>query len=218
MLLTMDTSAAISVALTMDGELIGAAHRYDPRQHSELLSPFIADVLATAGVRMQDLTAIAVGQGPGPFTGLRVGLVTARVMAATLGVPVHGLPSLDGLALEASRTLSVPAGTELIVATDARRKEVYWARYRLDGLMPVRLHGPAVGPASEIELDGALCVGRGTLLYPEALPPAPGTEALLDPDAVYLGQVATVHLLLAPPVDPVPLYLRRPDATEPTRA
>lgn len=219
MLLTLDTSAAVSVALTDGGDLRAARHRYDPRQHAELLAPFVEQVLTEARVGADAITAVAVGQGPGPFTGLRVALVTARVMAATLGVPVHGLASLDGLALAASRTLALAAGDELIAATDARRREVYWARYRADeGGRVVRLTGPSVARAESITVDGAVCVGRGTLLYPDALPPAAAHEGLLDPCAADLAVIAAAELADGPPRDPVPLYLRRPDATEPARA
>lgn len=217
MLLTLDTSAAVSVALSRDGTILAARHRYEPRQHAELLSPFVAEVLSEAGARVGDITAVAVGQGPGPFTGLRVALVTARVLAAALGVPLHGVPSLDGLAVAANR-LGLATGTEAIVATDARRKEVYWARYRLGDHLPQRLGEPAVSKALDVEVGQAVCLGRGCQLYPEALPPHPAALELLDPRAADLAQVATGELQAAPPRDPAPLYLRRPDATEPVRA
>ena len=98
----------------------------------------IAKVMADAGASRGDLTAVAVGVGPGPYTGLRVGVVTARVLGAVLGIPVHGMCSLDVIAAAASPTA---AGREFLVATDARRKEVYWARYDAAG---VRLEGPVV--------------------------------------------------------------------------
>ena len=93
----------------------------DARAHGELLAPGIEWVLAEGGVRPADLTAIVAGLGPGPFTGLRVGLVTAASMGQALAVPTYGVCSLDGIgALTSDVTL---------VATDARRKEVYWAVY-----------------------------------------------------------------------------------------
>src|SRR4051812_37296571 len=102
-------------------ELVAESIVVDARAHGEQLAPGIAAVLAEAGVRPRDLAAIVAGLGPGPFTGLRVGLVTAGVLGDTLGIPSYGVCSLDGLG----------AGTtgEVLVATDARRKEVYWAAY-----------------------------------------------------------------------------------------
>src|SRR4051794_25447480 len=94
-------------------------------RHGEMLAPGIERVLAEAGASAADLTGIAVGVGPGPFTGLRVGLVTARTLALVREIPVHGVCSLDVLAAEA-----IDRGMEeFVVATDARRKEVYLASY-----------------------------------------------------------------------------------------
>jgi tRNA threonylcarbamoyl adenosine modification protein YeaZ len=177
----------------------------------------IASVLADADAAREDLTAIAVGVGPGPYTGLRVGVVTARVLGSVLGLPVHGVCSLDVIAAEVREGLgrsslragTVSPGREFLVATDARRKEVYWARYDAAGR---RTEGPQVGPAGAIagaaDLDVA---GAGGQLYPEAfgavIPPA-------YPDARTLcGLVARQsHAELLPAE---PLYLRRPDAREP---
>jgi tRNA threonylcarbamoyl adenosine modification protein YeaZ len=120
--------------------------------------------MADAGASRTDLTAIAVGVGPGPYTGLRVGVVTAKVLGAVLGLPVHGVCSLDVIAAAAS--LATAPGREFLVATDARRKEVYWARYAATGR---RLEGPAVGSAYSIAGAAELPVaGRGGQLYPEA--------------------------------------------------
>ncbi|MFV0460375.1 MAG: tRNA (adenosine(37)-N6)-threonylcarbamoyltransferase complex dimerization subunit type 1 TsaB [Actinomycetales bacterium] len=226
MLLALDTSAAVSVALLDHGRVLASRHAYDPRKHAELLSPFVQEVLGQAGVGLDEVDTIAVGQGPGPFTGLRVGLVTARVLAYANELVLHGLISLDGLA-EGAATRLPPGDFELIAATDARRREVYWARYLVrPGRQPERVDGPHVGPASGIEVGAAVCVGRGTLLYPEHLPPAVSVEALaeldlLDPTAADIGVVANRELAdpavagLDGPRDPQPAYLRRPDVTEP---
>ena len=136
---------AVSVALH-DGEwVISGAFAADGRRHGELLAPMVAKVMADAGVARADLTAVAVGVGPGPYTGLRVGLVTARVLGAVLGIPVYGVCSLDVIA--AATVLATPLGGEFLVATDARRKEVYWACYDAAGR---RLQGPSVGSAGSI--------------------------------------------------------------------
>ncbi len=200
---------AVSVALH-DGEgIVSEAFAADGRRHGELLTPMIAKVMADAGASRADLTAVAVGVGPGPYTGLRVGVVTARVLGAVLGIPVHGVCSLDVIA--AATSLAMP-GQEFLVATDARRKEVYWARYDAAGR---RVEGPAVGSAGSIAGAAELPVaGAGGRLYPEAFgemigPAYPDARTLC---AVAVGQVGgqTVPLLAAEP-----LYLRRPDAREP---
>jgi tRNA threonylcarbamoyladenosine biosynthesis protein TsaB len=240
--LALDTSAAVAVALTDDaGVLLADRSDAQQRHHAELLTPMVAAVLAEAGMDRRELTAVVVGTGPAPFTGLRVGLVTARTLALALGIPVHGVPSLDAIALRASRVL--PGGTDVLVATDARRREVYWALYRLveAGRIEV-LSGPEVAAAADVEADprsaGALVLGRGGLLYADALtgrtqapiggpvvaayaseelampPVTPDLEAagLLDPDPAELARLALARSAAGLVLDTEPLYLRRPDA------
>jgi tRNA threonylcarbamoyladenosine biosynthesis protein TsaB len=205
LVLGVDTATpAVSVALHDGERVIAGASALDARRHAELLVPMIAKVMADAGVARTDLSAIAVGVGPGPYTGLRVGVVTARVLGSILGLPVSGVCSLDVIAG------SVGPGREFLVATDARRKEVYWARYDAAGR---RVAGPSVGPASSIPGAAELPVaGAGGQLYPEAFGEPIGPAY---PDAGALCG------LVASPGGPVPLlaseplYLRRPDAREP---
>jgi tRNA threonylcarbamoyl adenosine modification protein YeaZ len=216
LLLAIDTStSAIAVALH-DGTRALAEHTtLDARRHTEHVAPGITAVLAEAGRRPQDVEAVAVGVGPGPFTGLRVGMVTAAVFAHARGIPVHGVCSLDALAHEAARAGAVSG--EFVVATDARRKEVYWARYAAvpgtagSGSRAVRLTDPAVDyPAAVGErLAGAPVVGRGPMLYPTDL----GTTAgPLDVSAAALAEVALAELAEGRELPVEPLYLRRPDA------
>lgn len=121
MLLAIDTSAAVSVCV-LDGDRVAASHsEFAPRGHAELLSSFVSDVMTQAGVAGSDLDGIVVGTGPAPFTGLRVGLITARTLGFAWSVPVHGVCSLDALGAEHG---------DVTVVADARRKEIYWARYR----------------------------------------------------------------------------------------
>ena len=204
LVLGFDTATPAVSAALYDGErVVSEAFAVDARRHGELLAPMIAQVLADAGAAREDLTAVAVGVGPGPYTGLRVGVVTARVLGSVLGLPVHGVCSLDVIAAE------VRAGLDFLVATDARRKEVYWARYDAAGR---RTEGPQVGPASAIAGAADLEVaGTGGQLYPEAFGAA---IAPAYPDARTLCRLvaARSQTELLPPV---PLYLRRPDAREP---
>ncbi|MBY9074808.1 tRNA (adenosine(37)-N6)-threonylcarbamoyltransferase complex dimerization subunit type 1 TsaB [Nocardioides sp. WL0053] len=205
MLLAFDTATpAVTVAL-FDGERVVAERTMvDAMRHGELLAPEIAAVLDEAGLVRQDLTALAVGVGPGPFTGLRVGLVTARTLASVLEIPVYGVCTLDVLAAAAVDDGTVAGPFH--VATDARRKEVYWASYDAEGR---RLDGPEVVKPATVATDGPV-VGRGALLYPDAFPDARGPE---HPSAAVLARVVADER--AELLDPEPLYLRRPDIAEP---
>ena len=166
----------------------------DPRAHAERLTPNIVGALSEAGVTVDRLAAVVVGCGPGPFTGLRVGMATAAAYGHALGVPVHGVCSLDAIA--------VGTAGDVLVVTDARRREVYWARYR-DG---VRMDGPAVDAATDVP-EGA-----------EAVAGSPEHAALFDLPRLTPIYPSVAGLVRAVPdwdVEPdplVPLYLRRPDA------
>ncbi|HWL95942.1 MAG TPA: tRNA (adenosine(37)-N6)-threonylcarbamoyltransferase complex dimerization subunit type 1 TsaB [Nocardioidaceae bacterium] len=202
LLLAFDTATpAVTVALH-DGETVVAEHTVvDAMRHGELLAPGIANVLESAGADRTQLTDIAVGVGPGPFTGLRVGLVTARTLGEVLGLPVHGVCSLDVLAAEAD------VEGPFVVATDARRKEVYWAAY---ADRRTRTSGPHVARPADVEAPGVV-VGRGAVLYPDAFPKPAAPE---NPSAAVLAeQVARGRVEVLPPD---PLYLRRPDAVAAT--
>ncbi|GEA86262.1 tRNA (adenosine(37)-N6)-threonylcarbamoyltransferase complex dimerization subunit type 1 TsaB [Cellulomonas cellasea] len=130
--LALDTSSSVAVALTDEtGRTLAARSAPEQRHHAELLAPMIDAVLTEAGVDRTQVTAVVAGTGPAPYTGLRVGLVTARTLALALGVPVQGVSSLDALAAEAADRLGLAVGDEVLVASDARRREVYWARYRV---------------------------------------------------------------------------------------
>ena len=209
LLLAIDTSTtAISVALHDGSVVLAEATTLDARGHAEHLAPGITRVLLEAGVGPSDLTDIACGLGPGPFTGLRVGIVTARTLALVTGARLHGLCSLDALAAE------VGVDGEVVVATDARRKEVYWARYAVAGArIPARLDGPHVSKPVDLpaELVDLPAVGRGPLLYPSAF--AQALDGPLDVSAATLADLVVRRLAAGHPVDEhEPLYLRRPDA------
>jgi tRNA threonylcarbamoyl adenosine modification protein YeaZ len=205
-LLAFDTATPYVTVALHDGEDVVAERRSEQRmRHGEQLAPLIEAVMADAGIVRQDLTAIAVGVGPGPFTGLRVGLVTARTLAFVLELPVYGVCSLDVVAIEAALGRS-PVGTEFTVATDARRKEVYLATYDDEGR---RQDGPDVVRPQEAA-TGHPVAGEGAVLYPEAFPDA--REPRL-PSAGWLARAVAEEL--AELHDPDPMYLRRPDAVAP---
>lgn len=201
MLLALDTSTpAVTVALHDGERVVAESTTIDARRHTELLGPAIVDVLYSAGVDRQQLSEIAVGVGPGPFTGLRIGLVTARMLGHVLGTPVHGVCSLDILAY----AVAVPG--PFVVATDARRKEVYWAAYDDPGR---RTAGPDVAAPSAIATDLPVA-GAGARLYPDAFPnPVPPQF----PSAVDLACAVTRDDVQVLP--PRAIYLRRPDAQPP---
>lgn len=204
-LLALDTATPrVTVALHDGSEVVAERTSDEGLRHGEQLAPAIEAVMGEAGIVRQDLTAVAVGVGPGPFTGLRVGLVTARTLGWVLEIPVYGVCSLDVLAVEAVGTGAVTG--DFVVATDARRKEVYLASYDADGR---RLDGPVVDKPAV--LTSALpVVGEGALLYPEHFPHPAGP---VHPSAGWLARAVAEEL--AELRDPEPLYLRRPDAVAP---
>jgi len=210
-MLAIDTSTSmVGAAVLRDGAEPVTARAEGPRAQTELLAPLVERVLAEAGVTAADLTSVAVGTGPGPFTGLRVGMVTAVTMGYALDVPVHGVCSLDVLAEQAA---AVTEG-ELLVATDARRREVYWARYEAADGHARRLTDPAVDRPADLPADVVALptAGRGPLLYPEVLTGGLDDPGLLDVDPGVLGRVVLSRLDEGVPLPVEPLYLRRPDA------
>jgi tRNA threonylcarbamoyl adenosine modification protein YeaZ len=206
--LAVDTSSPAVTAgvVTVDDELTLTAVRapVSPRGHGELLTPSIGDCLADAGIAPTDLDAIVAGLGPGPYTGLRVGLVTAVTLAHALGIPAYGVCSLDAIGVACADE------PKLLVVTDARRREVYWARYRHGE----RLDGPHVDRPADVPADGSTAVaGAAAELYPW-----PGLERRPEfhPEPHRLVQLATDRIRSGAESEPLaPLYLRRPDAVVP---
>ncbi|MDZ4268444.1 MAG: tRNA (adenosine(37)-N6)-threonylcarbamoyltransferase complex dimerization subunit type 1 TsaB [Mycobacterium sp.] len=199
LVLAIDTAtpAVTAGVVRLDGEVtevLAEQVTVDARAHAEQLTPNIVGALGVAEIAVDQIDAVVVGCGPGPFTGLRVGMATAAAFGHALGVPVHGVCSLDAIA--------VGTTGEVLVVTDARRREVYWARYR-DG---IRIDGPAVNAATDVP-GGA-----------DAVAGSPDHAALFDlprlapvyPSAA--GLVGAVANWDADPDPLVPLYLRRPDA------
>ena len=197
--LALDTATPAVTAgiVEIDDAISTLAERtiVDARAHAERLTPNVVAALADCGQTMADLNAVVVGCGPGPFTGLRVGMATAAAYGQALGIPVHGVCTLDAIG-GATRG-------EVLVVTDARRREVYWARYR-DG---VRVAGPEVNAPAEVNAEGVQWVAGSPVLAASFGLPVIGPEY---PTAAEL--VAAVPDWTAEPDPLVPLYLRRPDA------
>ena len=196
LVLAIDTATPAVTAGIVDGSGVLAERvSIDARAHAERITPNVLAALADAGRTMADLGAVVVGCGPGPFTGLRVGMATAAAYGHALGIPVYGVCSLDAIGGQTTG--------ETLVVTDARRREVYWARYR-DG---VRIDGPAVSAPADVDPGPAQSVAGS----PDhaALFGLPCREPLYPTAA---GLVAALDDWSRPPAALVPLYLRRPDA------
>lgn len=207
LVLAVDTSTTVAVGLARGGTVLAVAGVADPRAHVEQLTPLVQRCLAEAGARPGDLDQLVVGLGPGPFTGLRVGIVTAQVLATALRRPWRGVCSLDVLARQhvLEHRDAEQQDSAFVVATDARRREVYWARYDADGR---RVDGPRVSAPADVPRLST--VGPAADLYPGVL------DAVIGPRTLDAGVLAA-HGLDLPDAGREPLYLRRPDAAEPTQ-
>ncbi len=233
LLLAIDTSTTVRVAVARaagdavartggaaGAQVLARRVEVDARRHVELLVPAVADVLAAAGVDRRELTHVAVGTGPAPFTGLRVGIMTALVLAEALGIPVGGVCSLDAVAAtaadEAARA-GAPLNGEVVAATDAKRREVHWARYAVDGAgEPCRVDGPHVGAPGAVAPGRVVGPGTAACLAARADGGALHDEPVLAADGLDPGVLATIALsriAAGEALEPaVPRYLRRPDA------
>ncbi|MDQ6875064.1 MAG: tRNA (adenosine(37)-N6)-threonylcarbamoyltransferase complex dimerization subunit type 1 TsaB [Actinomycetota bacterium] len=215
LLLVIDTSTpavtAAAVEVTREGAPLVLAEQVtvSERRHGELLAPAIEAVLVEAELTPGDLGAVVAGAGPGPFTGLRVGLATAAATADALELPAYAVCSLDAIAYAAGR-----GEGRLLVATDARRHEIYWATYEARG---ERASGPEVSRPSQVDTGGCgRACGAGAVLYAEILGlPVDGPQY---PAAAGLAALGAGRAIAGAPTEPLtPLYLRRPDAAPPVR-
>jgi tRNA threonylcarbamoyl adenosine modification protein YeaZ len=210
LVLAIDTStpAVTAGVASLDAAgvaVLGERVTVDARAHGELLTPHVLDALREAGKTLAEIDTIVCGVGPGPFTGLRAGMATAAALSAALGIPAHPVCGLDAIAEEA------PRGEPLLVVTDARRREVYWAAYDMWG---VRLTGPHVQRPAELPSTAPVAAGDGARLYAEVL----GSRVVepFYPTPAGLVTAARKRLLAGEHPEPlIPLYLRRPDAVEP---
>lgn len=215
LVLTLDTSSptvTVAVCEVVDGETRVRAERAETAEnrHGERLAPLIEGALRAAGVAPSALGALVVGLGPAPFTGLRVGVVSARAMSDALGIPAYGVCSLDGLAHRYAT-----GDGPFAVLTDARRKQVYWALYDETGEL---IDGPELGRPDDVSASLLArttdVVGAGALLYPDAFRAFTIRDGDPAPRAADLVWRVDFE---SPPGDLTPLYLRRPDAQPPGR-
>lgn len=219
--IALDTQAATTVAIIDDGRVLGRAQNDSGRHHAESITPLVREALVAAGLPAQlahaGIDRVLVGTGPAPFTGLRAGLVSARVLASVAGVPAYGVSALDVIARQGLDLL--PPDTRVYAIADARRRELYWGSY------------VAAGP-DDVTLEGRLEVGAVSALL-GAMRTAPGLVVAGAPIPAHSVD-ALAHVDLGPQVslDPAvmsrivatrlsrgeddrlrtdPLYLRRPD-------
>jgi len=196
--LAIDTSVGVSVAILRSSGEVTQSQTVDHGMQGELTADLISKVVIESGLEISEITDVVVGVGPGPFTGLRVGLVTAAVFAHARSIPIHGICSLDAIAFDYPKPC--------VVVSDARRKELYWARY--DG---IRIGEPQVSKPEVIaaQFPDAKFVGPGAQLYSDAI-----SGEVMELKA---GSLAKLFVSgSAQLVSVSPMYLRKPDAVEPT--
>ena len=196
--LAIDTSVGVSVAILRSNGELTQSPTVDHGMQGELTAELISQVVANSGIEISEITDVVVGVGPGPFTGLRVGLVTAAVFAHARGIPIQGICSLDAIAFD--------YGKPCVVVTDARRKELYWARYE-----DKRIGEPQVSKPEDLlaQFPDSEFVGPGAQLYPDFI--SGKVSELKAGSLAKLFATGTAQL-----VDVSPMYLRKPDAVEPT--
>jgi tRNA threonylcarbamoyladenosine biosynthesis protein TsaB len=220
-LLALDTSGAPAAAvLTGPGHVAAQLTSPHASAHVEELAPIVQQLLTSTGLGVSNLAGIAAGTGPAPYTGLKIGLVTARALAYP-DLPVWGVSSLDAVAAQAAGDLALGPGATVLATGDAKRHEVYWALYRV-GPDPAGtgecwqalelVSGPNVGFAEDAP-SADVIAGAGAALYPDQLPLTPGAPTQVSP--AWLGAVAAYRAAAGLPTPGEPLYLRRPDAKVP---
>ena len=196
--LAIDTSVGVSVAVLLSNGELTQSQAVDHGMQGELTAELISQMVTDSGLEICDITDVVVGVGPGPFTGLRVGLVTAGVFAHARNIPIHGVCSLDAIAFDYAKPC--------VVVTDARRKELYWARYE-----GKRISEPQVSKPEDLlaQFPDSEFVGPGAQLYPDFI--SGKVSELKAGSLAKLFATGTAQL-----VDVSPMYLRKPDAVEPT--
>lgn len=217
-LLALDTSTpACSVALWHNGALTGSVVT-EPRAHTRLLKPMIRELLAQAGIAVNQLDAIAFGRGPGSFTGLRITVGLVQGLAWGLDRPVVPVSSLEAVALQGARHFP---GRHLAVAFDARMEEVYWGCFVAPDGTVSPLADERVCPPERVGLPeadvgaGWAAVGSGWL-YRDRMPAAV-TDPMVSVDETLVPRAEDIARLAVPrfeqgggqpPLEAQPVYLR----------
>lgn len=198
-ILAIDTSAGTSVALTHAGKVLAEFNSPDNMRHAERIGTAIESVLMDAGLKPSQVKTVVVGRGPAPFTGLRVGIAAAIAFAEGIGAPLFGVCSLDAIAQAAT------PGSPLLVTTDARRSEVYWALYEGESKngRQLRVQGPGVLKPAELEAK----------LSAEGIRATPAQGEITAAKLAMLFELEQRDGVASR--DVTALYLRAPDATAP---
>lgn len=218
LVLALDSAAGASVALgsidpaTAAATILADRISKDSRSHAETMAGMVQDCLKQAAVEPHQLCSIITGTGPGPFTGLRIGIMTARTLAFAWQKPLYGLMSLYSLAEEGHQQARDQDQQRFLVASDARRREVYWAEFSLEETGYRLIRGPLVGPARDLPKLPAY--GQGAGLYPADLNPVAGYQQV-QPQAASLLKAAAALGIENLSQQTSPLYLRESDAQVP---
>ncbi len=225
-ILAIDTATdSVSVAFGDGKRVLAHSEAISDRRHAEALAPMIEFVRQQAGISFREIDVVAVDIGPGSFTGMRVGIASAKAIAQTLDVPLIGIISLDILAQALG-----PIDDVVVSVIDARRGEMYWSMYRQQQGATMQVHAPRVGPLADLIVDvvdrgqETHFVGDGAVRYrseiEESLVNAlPGCgfadERLSRPTAaamMVLAQQRAVNEQWQAAREVAPMYMRQPDA------
>lgn len=212
-ILALDTSTSgCSAALWQDGIILARRGALMERGQSEALMPMVIAVMAEAELDFAALDLVAVTVGPGAFTGIRIGLATARAIGLAADIPVAGVTTTEAIAHAV--TAEERRGRPLLVAVDARRADVFVQLFPAD-----EPAAPPVArlPAAAAELGGGalLLAGDGATRLAALMPQAQLSAASPAPDAAVVADLAARHWKDGRALPPTPLYLRPPDVTLP---
>ena len=193
-LLVETSTAQLSAALAEDGIVTASRTCDEPRMQASLTAPFVKEILDEKGLSVKDLDAVCVGKGPGSYTGLRVGVSTAKGLCFGAGLPLLSAGTLDVLVQEAHRLGVVPSGCKYVVPmVDARRMEVYAAVFTPEGRQltetkPVIIDGDSF--SAELTEGPVLFIGDGALKCRETLTSSNAFFAAAFPTAMAMAPLA----------------------------